>query len=140
MRKSELIPNRRFYRLAASLLVVLWMVSPGWVNALPNGEGDFNVAPGAVVTSARDIDVTAVNINANESSFDEARDLFLNGNRVGEDSASPNTTGEVPPSDDEPPGQGEPTLESNGIENAVEQATLETFLTEFFENGGPGGC
>jgi hypothetical protein len=79
-----------------------------------NGIGDFNVAPGVVIASARDIDVSAPNINADESSFNETRDLILNGNKV-----------------------------SNGtpIDNGpIQQATLGTFLTEFFENGGPGGC
>ena len=64
--------------------------------------------------TARDIDVTAPNINADESSFNETRDLILNGNKV-----------------------------SNGtpIDNGpIQQATLGTFLTDFFQNGGPGGC
>ena len=37
MRKTEPKRNRRLYRLAASILVSLWAVIPGWVHALPNG-------------------------------------------------------------------------------------------------------
>jgi filamentous hemagglutinin family protein len=166
MRKSEPMQNRRLYRLAVSLLVGLWAVTPGWVNALPNGgeivsgtgsiqqssnqdmviqQGSpqlttnwqgfsigsaesvsFNqpnssavalnrvigvdpslISLATVITSARDIKVTAVNINADESSsFNASGDLILNGNVIGD----------------------------------IEEATLATFLTEFFENGGPGGC
>jgi hypothetical protein len=79
-----------------------------------NGQGGFNVVPGVVISSARDIDVTAPNINADESSFNETRDLILNGNK-----------------------------ESNGtpIDNGpIQQATLGTYLTDFFQNGGPAGC
>ena len=81
-----------------------------------NGIGDFNVAPGVVIASARDIDVSAPNINADESSFNETRNLILNGSGAGG----------VPPS----PIDTDP----------IQQGTLSTFLTEFFENGGPGGC
>jgi hypothetical protein len=81
-----------------------------------NGIGDFNVAPGVVIASARDIDVSAPNINADEASFNETRNLILNGSVAGGVSPSP-------------------------IDNGpIQQATLGTFLTEFFENGGPGGC
>lgn len=86
-----------------------------------DGIGDFNVAPGAVVTSERDIDVKAVNINFDEpTSFDEGRDLILNDEVIGDGS--------------------EPTVINNEIEDAFQQASLATFLTQFFENGGPGGC
>ncbi len=81
-----------------------------------NGIGDFNVAPGVVIASARDIDVSAPNINADESSFNETRNLILNGS----------TAGGVPPS----------PIDTDSIQ----QGFLSSFLTEFFENGGPGGC
>ena len=83
-----------------------------------NGIGDFNVAPAVTITSERDIDISAVNINADESSFSETRDLILNGNGVGNEPPSVNTD----------------------PDDAIQQAALATFLTEFFENGGPGGC
>ncbi len=83
-----------------------------------NGIGDFNVAPAVTITSERDIDISAVNINANSTSFSETRDLILNGNGVGNEPPSVNTD----------------------PDDAIQQAALATFLTEFFENGGPGGC
>ncbi len=82
-----------------------------------NGKGDFNLASGAVVKSARDIDISAPNINAEESSFSETRNLILNGNVTG--GSSP-----------------QPSFDSN----SVQQGSLSAFLTEFFENGGAGGC
>jgi filamentous hemagglutinin family protein len=81
-----------------------------------SGEGDFNVAPGVVIASARDIDVSGVNINANDTSFNETRDLILNGSVVG-------TT-------------PEPTINTS----SVQQGSLGSFLTDFFQNGGAGGC
>ncbi len=81
-----------------------------------NGIGDFNVAPGVVIASARDIDVSAPNINADEASFNETRNLILNGSVAGGVPQSPIDT------------------------NAIQQGSLSSFLTEFFENGGPGGC
>ena len=91
-----------------------------------NGQGDFNVAPGVVITSARDIDVSASNINAdNDASFNETRDLILNGNVASGRTSQPSV-------DNDP----DPTL----IKEAIEQGTLGTFLTEFFQNGGPSGC
>ena len=44
MRKSEQMQISRLYRLAAGLLVGLWAVSPGWVNALPK---DGNIVSGS---------------------------------------------------------------------------------------------
>ena len=82
-----------------------------------NGMGDFNVAPGVVITSARDIDVTAPNINADENSFNETRNLILNGNVVG----------------DEPQPEPSPVLDADSIQ----QGSLGTFLTDFLKNGGP---
>jgi len=81
-----------------------------------DGKGDFNVAPGVVIASARDIDVSAPNINADKSSFNETRDLILNGNRSGTVS--------------------EPFIDTN----SVQQGSLGSFLTDFFKNGGSGGC
>jgi hypothetical protein len=84
-----------------------------------DGKGNFNVTPGVTVTSARDIDVTASTIDAEDSSFNETRDLILNGGR--------------PIDNPEPP--------LSEIENeSIVQGSLGTFLTEFFQNGGPGGC
>ncbi len=80
-----------------------------------NTIGDFNVAPGVEITSARDIDVTAPNINANEESFNETRNLILNGNVVSEPEPEPT-----------------PLLDTNSIQ----QGSLGTFLTDFLRNGG----
>ena len=93
-----------------------------------NGQGDFNVAPGVVITSARDIDVSASSINAdNDTSFNETRDLILNGNVV-----DGNVAG----------GTSQPPIDNNldPIREAIAQGTLGTFLTDFFQNGGPSGC
>jgi hypothetical protein len=76
------------------------------------------------ITSARDIDVTAPKIKADRSSFKETGKLILNGNVIGD--------GSVPTVTNTDPG--------GAIEDAIEQAALATFLTEFFQNGGPGGC
>lgn len=85
-----------------------------------DGKGDFNVDPGVVIASARDIDVSAPTINAdNDESFDETRDLILNG--------------KVENGDDLPPVASIET-------EAIQQGSLGSFLTEFFENGGPSGC
>ena len=76
-----------------------------------NGRGDFNVAPDAAIISARDIDISAVNINAADAAFGETRDLILNGNSGGP---------QPPPIDT----------------NSVQQGSLSSFLTDFFQNGG----
>ena len=54
MRKTEPKRNRRLYRLAASILVSLWAVAPGWVHALPNG-GDIVSGAGAISQTAQDM-------------------------------------------------------------------------------------
>ncbi len=82
-----------------------------------NTIGDFNVAPGVEITSARDIDVTAPNINANVESFNETRNLILNGNVVSEPEPEPEPT---------------PLLDTHSIQ----QGSLGTFLTDFLQNGG----
>jgi len=79
-----------------------------------NGKGDFNVASEATITSARDIDVSAVNINADDEAFGETRDLILNGN----------VTGVIP----------QPSIDTASIL----QGSLSSFLTDFFQNGGSG--
>ena len=80
-----------------------------------SGEGDFNVAPGVVIASARDIDVSGVNINASDASFNETRELILNGNVIG----GPTTGGGTQP-----------------FADSIRQGSLGTFLTDFFQNGG----
>ena len=86
-----------------------------------NGQGDLNVAPGVVITSARDIDVSAPLINAEDKSFNETRDLIVNGDVV------------------EPP-LPEPPM-NPVVAESIQQGSLGSFLTEFFENGGSsGGC
>ncbi len=85
-----------------------------------NGKGDFTVAPGVVIASARDIDVSAPNIKADESSFNETRDLILNGSVLG---------GSEPL---------QPQLPFDT--NSIQQGSLGSFLTDFFQNGGSGGC
>jgi filamentous hemagglutinin family protein len=86
-----------------------------------NGKGNFNVPSDVVITSARDIDVSAPLINAEDPSFNETRDLILNG-----DVAEP----PLP----EPPA---PSV----VAESINQGSLGSFLTEFFENGGSsGGC
>ena len=82
-----------------------------------NGMGDFNVVPGVVITSEQDIVVTAPNINADDNSFNETRNLILNGNVVG----------------DEPQPEPSPVLDADSIQ----QGSLGTFLTDFLKNGGP---
>lgn len=81
-----------------------------------NGKGDFNVAPGVLIASARDIDVSAPNINADESSFSETRELILNGSVVGTTPQPPINT------------------------SSIQQGSLGSFLTDFFQNGGSDGC
>jgi len=84
-----------------------------------SGKGDFNVAPGVVIASARDIDVSGVNINANDTSFNETRDLILNGKTVNE-----STGGGTRP-----------------VADSILQGSLGTFLTDFLQNGGSdSGC
>lgn len=87
-----------------------------------DGKGTFNVDPGVVITSARDIDVSAPLINAEDHSFNESRDLILNGAVIG------------PPLPPEPPA-------NPVVVESIQQGSLGSFLTEFFENGGSsGGC
>jgi filamentous hemagglutinin family protein len=80
-----------------------------------NGTGDINVDPDVVITSARDIDVSGVNVNANDASFNQAQDLILNGTTVG---GSTTGSGTQPFSD------------------SILQGSLGTFLTDFLKNGG----
>ena len=88
-----------------------------------DGKGNFNVAPGVIITSTRDIDVSAPLINSEDSSFNETRDLILNGEVI---------------DDVEPPLP--PELPAATVEN-INQGSLGTFLTEFLENGGStDGC
>ena len=47
-----------------------------------DGKGNFNVPSNVVITSARDIDVSAPLINAEDPSFNETRNLILNGDVV----------------------------------------------------------
>ena len=87
-----------------------------------DGKGNFNVPSEVVISSARDIDVTAPLINAEDSSFNETRDLILNGDVV------------------DPPVNPEPPM-NPVVAESIEQGSLGSFLTEFFENGGSsGGC
>ena len=89
-----------------------------------DGKGNFNVAPGVTITSSRDIDISAPLINSEDSSYNETRDLILNGNVVGGEPTPP----PVPP------------LTSVEAES-ISQGSLGSFLTEFFENGGSSdGC
>ncbi len=87
-----------------------------------NGKGNFNVPSNVVITSARDIDVSAPLINAEDPSFNETRDLILNGDVV------------------DPPLPTEPSM-NPVVAESINQGSLGSFLTEFFENGGSsGGC
>ena len=86
-----------------------------------NGKGDFNAAPGVVIASARDIDISAVNINADGSSFSGTGNIILNGSVVGAGS---------------PPQPPTPSIDTNSIA----QGSLGTFLTDFFQNGGSDDC
>ena len=54
MRKSESKEIRRLSRLAAGLLVGLWAVTPGWVNALPTG-GDIVSGTGSIKQSTQEM-------------------------------------------------------------------------------------
>lgn len=87
-----------------------------------NGKGNFNVPSNVVITSARDIDVSAPLINAEDPSFNETRNLILNGDVV------------------DPPLPTEPPM-NPVVAESINQGSLGSFLTEFFENGGSsGGC
>lgn len=87
-----------------------------------NGKGDFNIPSDVVITSARDIDVSAPVINAEDPSFNETRNLILNGDVI------------------EPPLPTEPPM-NPVVAESINQGSLGSFLTEFFENGGSsGGC
>jgi len=79
-----------------------------------NTIGDFNVASSVEIASARDFDVTAPNINANDESFNETRNLILNGNTVGGD------TGTSPPP--------EGTVDAGSFQ----QGLLNGFILQFF--------
>ncbi len=155
MWKTDPDKNRWYERWAVTAWIALWAVVPGGAFALPSGGEivsgsgsieqtaqeltvqqdsqrlitnwqdfsigsaatlDFNGAPGVVIASTRDIDVTAPNINADDNSFNETRDLILNRNLVG---------------DTPPPA---PLLDADSLQ----QASLDTFLTDFLKNGGPG--
>ncbi|NIQ03229.1 MAG: filamentous hemagglutinin N-terminal domain-containing protein [Nitrospinaceae bacterium] len=78
-----------------------------------NGVGDFNVADGSVISSARDIDISANSINATTDSFQETDRLILNGNIAGSQEPVPDHR------------------------DAIQQGSLGTFLTDFLQNGGP---
>ncbi len=86
-----------------------------------NGDGLISFAvtgeiSGVVIASARDIDVTAPNINANDESFNETRNLILNGNTVGGD------TGTSPPP--------ESTVDASSFQEGL----LNGFILQFFDN------
>ena len=77
MYKTELKLNRKLGRLAFSLLVGLWALAPGWVNALPI-DGQVVGGTGSVASTGPDmtilqetsrlaIDWQSFNIQANES-------------------------------------------------------------------------
>ncbi len=83
-----------------------------------NTIGDFNVAPGVVITSARDIDVSGNAIDAGPEAFNETRNLILNGDVVGD----------VPPAPPEP--SPEPSLDPESLEEGV----LNGFILQFFDN------
>ena len=85
-----------------------------------NTIGDFNVAPGVVITSARDIDVTAPIINADENAFNQTRALILNSVVVGGD------TGTSPP------------LEGAADAGSFQQGLLSGFILQFFDNALAG--
>ena len=81
-----------------------------------NTIGDFNVAPGVIITSARDIDVSGSRIDAEPESFNETRNLILNGNLIGDEP--------------EPPQPSEPSLDSESLQEGV----LNGFILQFFDN------
>ena len=81
-----------------------------------NTLGDFNVAPGVEITSARDIDVTAPTMNAQENAFNKTRDLILNGVVLG------GNTGTSPP----PEGSADAGSSQEGV--------LNGFILQFFDN------
>jgi len=85
-----------------------------------NTIGNFNVAPGVVITSARDINVSAPNINANENAFNETRALILNGEVLGGD------TGTSPPP------------EGTADAGSFQQGVLNGFILQFFDNALAG--
>ena len=81
-----------------------------------NTIGDFNVAPGVIITSARDIDVSASTIDAESESFNETRNLILNGNVIGDQP--------------EPPQPPEPSPDFESLQEGV----LNGFILQFFDN------
>jgi hypothetical protein len=140
----EPVKNRWHERWAFIALFALWAVAPGWAYALDrnidvnaeftttkgdfiavadsenNTLGDFNVAPGVEITSARDIDATAPNMNAHENAFSETRDLILNGVGLSGD------TGTSPP----PEGPADAGSSQKGV--------LNGFILQFFDNALTG--
>ena len=83
-----------------------------------NTIGDFNVAPGVVITSARDIDVSGSTIDAGPEAFNESRNLILNGS----------VTDSVP----EPPAPPSPDSKS------LQEGVLNGFIVQFFDNALSG--
>ena len=81
-----------------------------------NTIGEFNVAPGVVIASARDIDVSGSSVNADDEAFHATRDLIINGDVVRDEPEPPPVT----------------VLDTDSIN----QGSLSTFLSDFFENGG----
>lgn len=81
-----------------------------------NTVGDFNLAPGVIIASARDIDVSGSSVNADDEAFHATRDLIINGDVVRD-------------------GPEPPVLLDT---DSINQGSLSTFLSDFFENGGSG--
>lgn len=90
-----------------------------------NTIGDFNVAPGVIITSARDIDVSGSMIDAESESFNETRNLILNGSLIGDEPKPPD------PGDDDP---GVPSDESSLDSESLEEGVLNGFILQFFSN------
>ncbi len=123
---------RWYEQWAMASLLALWAVGPGWGYALPT-EGEIASGTGSIqqpteqdlviqqdsqqlITSARDIDVSGNTINATGESFNETRNLILNGNTVGGD------TGTAPPP--------EGTVDAGSFQ----QGLLNGFILQFFDN------
>jgi len=132
--------NRWYERWAVTTWIVLWAVFPGWAYALPSG-GEIVSGSGSIeltapqdltiqqdsqrlitnwqdfsIGSAESVTFNQPNINADENSFSETRDLTLNGNVVGSDPAPA------------------PVLLDT---DSLQQGSLGTFLFDFLKNGGP---
>ena len=54
MRKSEMKRNRKLYRTVVSLWLGLWLITPSWAFALPNG-GDIVSGTGTISQTAQDM-------------------------------------------------------------------------------------